>query len=223
MSNLPHLVQTIAIWAIPVLFAITVHEVAHGWMASKLGDKTAFIMGRLTLNPLKHIDPMGTIIVPVLLLIFSTTFGGSPIIFGWAKPVPVSYANLNNPKRDMALVAVAGPASNLLMAIFWAIIVKLAYIFAAFTSISQIFILMGQAGILINLVLMILNLVPIPPLDGSRILAGLLPRNMVRKYYRLEPYGFIILLVLLVSGILGRIIFPLVVGMFHLIIKVFGL
>jgi Zn-dependent protease len=223
MSNLPSLIQTIAIWAIPVLFAITVHEVAHGWMASKLGDKTALIMGRLTLNPIRHIDPMGTIIVPILLLVFSSMLGGSPIIFGWAKPVPVSYANLNHPKRDMALVAAAGPVSNLLMAIIWAIIAKLGYIFAAQTWVSQIFILMGQAGILTNLVLMILNLVPIPPLDGSRILAGILPRHLVGRYYRLEPYGFIILIILLVTGVLGRIIFPIVSSLFYLIIAIFGL
>lgn len=220
MSNL---LQNIVIWALPVLFAITVHEVAHGWMASKLGDKTAFIMGRLTLNPLRHIDLVGTIVVPLLLLLFSSFFGGAPIIFGWAKPVPVSYANLNKPKRDMALVAAAGPLSNLLMAVIWALIAKLGILLSSTGSLGLFVVLMGQAGIVINIVLMVLNLIPIPPLDGSRIVAGFLPRRLVQKYYRLEPYGFVILLVLLITRTLGSIIFPLVIGMVSLISWVFGI
>lgn len=196
--------QTFAIWVLPVLFAITVHEVAHGWLASKLGDKTALIMGRITLNPIKHIDPIGTILVPAILLFL----GG--FIFGWAKPVPVTWSNLNKPKRDMALVALAGPFSNLLMAIAWALIAKLGLVLSG--SYNQPWTLgiqyMGQAGIIINLMLMFLNLIPIPPLDGGRVLSALLPNRWSAKLDRLEPYGFFILLILLAVGALKYILFP---------------
>ncbi len=210
--------QKIAIWGLPVLFAITVHEVAHGWMASKLGDKTAFIMGRLTLNPLKHIDPIGTILVPGILLLL----GG--IVFGWAKPVPVTYANLNKPKRDMAIVAAAGPISNLIMAIIWALIAKLGVVlYHLGLSWALAIVLMGQAGIIINLLLMTINLIPIPPLDGSRIVSGFLPNKASLVYNRLEPYGFFILLFLLITGILGLIISPIISLLFRLIAIIFGL
>jgi Zn-dependent protease len=210
--------QKFAVWVLPVLFAITVHEVAHGWMASKLGDKTALIMGRLTLNPLKHIDLIGTILVPGILLML----GG--IVFGWAKPVPVTYENLNKPKRDMAIVAAAGPFSNLIMAIIWAGIAKLGVVlYHTGFSWALAIVLMGQAGIIINLLLMAINLIPIPPLDGSRIVSGFLPNKASLIYNRLEPYGFFILLFLLITGILGLIISPIINLLFRLIAIIFGL
>jgi Zn-dependent protease len=196
------LIQKAAIWALPVLFAITLHEVAHGWVASKFGDQTARLAGRLTINPLKHIDIMGTIVVPLLML----AFGG--FIFGWAKPVPVDARNLHNPRYNMVIVALAGPVSNLLMAIFWALIEKLGLNLNAWFGVPLIY--MGQAGIIINLVLAVLNCLPIPPLDGGRVVANLLPGRMSWNMYRIEPYGFLILLLLMVSGILPTIISPIV-------------
>lgn len=195
------LIQRIAIWALPILFAITVHEVAHGWMARRLGDPTAMMLGRLTLNPIKHIDPIGTILVPGLLLLF----GG--FIFGWAKPVPVTWENLKHPKRDMAMVAAAGPLANLVMAFLWAIVAKLGFMLGnsfAWAALPMIY--MGGAGIAINVVLMVLNLLPIPPLDGGRVLGGLLPGPWAWQLSRLEPYGFLILLVLLMTGLLGNLL-----------------
>ena len=195
------LIQLIAISALPILFAITVHEVAHGWVASKLGDQTARMLGRLTLNPVKHIDPIGTIAVPLLTLLM----GG--MIFGWAKPVPVTWENLKHPKRDMALVAAAGPIANLLMAIFWIIVMKIAWLMVSLSpGLMQALISMGQAGILINLLLMVLNLLPIPPLDGSRVVSSLLSGRIAWRYNQLENYGLIIILLLLMSGILGKLI-----------------
>jgi Zn-dependent protease len=199
-----NLVQRIAVWALPVLFAITVHEVAHGWVARKLGDPTAMMLGRLTLNPLKHIDPIGTVVVPLALMFM----GG--FIFGWAKPVPVTWENLRNPKRDMALVAVAGPLANLAMAIIWALIMKLGFSLGGSASwLAWPLIYMGGAGITINAVLMLLNLLPIPPLDGGRVLVGLLPGPAAWQVSRIEPYGFMILLLLLVTGMLGKILGPM--------------
>jgi Zn-dependent protease len=212
------LAQKIAVWALPVLFAITVHEVAHGWVAKKLGDPTAFMLGRLSLNPLKHIDPIGTIVVPAMLLML----GG--FIFGWAKPVPVTWQNLRNPKRDMALVALAGPGANLVMAIFWAMIAKIGLLTAAMIpSVSEPLIYMAGAGIFINIILMVLNLLPIPPLDGGRIMAGVLPGPISYKFSRLEPYGFFILLALLATGILSSILGPPVQGLLALIYSIFGI
>lgn len=199
------LIQKIAISIIPILFAITVHEVAHGWVAHKLGDPTARMLGRLTLNPIKHIDPVGTILVPGILLLL----GG--FIFGWAKPVPITWQNLKNPRRDTALVAVAGPLSNLLMAIFWSIMFRVAiglhpqpvnFAFALLT--------MSQIGVIINIVLMVLNLIPCPPLDGSRVVSSFLPPKVAYQYERIEPYGFFILLGLLATGILQRIMMPFI-------------
>jgi len=203
------LVQRIVVWILPVVFAITVHEVAHGWIAKKYGDNTASVLGRLTLNPIKHIDLLGTIILPGLLLITGTGF-----IFGWAKPVPVDPRNFKNPLQDMAIVALAGPVSNLLMALGWALITRLGVTIGAGTeAISLPLIYSGVAGISINLVLALINLLPIPPLDGSRILAGMLPSYWAWQYNRLERYGFIILLVLLYTNLLGAILaYPMFVA-----------
>ena len=209
------LIQKIVIWAIPVIFAITVHEVSHGWVAHKLGDSTAKMLGRITLNPIKHIDPIGTLLVPGLLILF-----GSKFIFGWAKPVPVNWGNLRNPKRDVALVALAGPVSNLVMALIWAILAKLGMLIGgAFTFLVY----MGIAGIMINLILMILNIIPIPPLDGSRVVTSLLSPRAARSYNMIEPYGFLILLVLLFTGVLGKILFVPFNLLFGLILSAFGL
>ncbi|WP_419640179.1 site-2 protease family protein [Thiolapillus sp.] len=198
------MMQRIVVWVLPVVFAITVHEVAHGWVAKQYGDKTAWMLGRLTLNPIRHIDPVGTILLPGLLLLSGTGF-----IFGWAKPVPVNPDNLKNPKRDMALVAMAGPAANLLMALGWALLARFAIqIDTPFASLPMIY--MGIAGISINLVLAIINLLPVPPLDGSRILSGMLPDRLAWQYNRFEPYGFYLLIFLLATGLLGAMLgYPL--------------
>ena len=209
------LIQKIAIWVVPVVLGITVHEVAHGWIASKLGDKTAMMMGRLTLNPLKHIDPMGTILIPALLLLMNAGF-----IFGYAKPVPITWQNLKQPKRDMALVAVAGPLSNLLMATGWALLIRVALLLGeSGTALAY----MGVAGITINIILMILNLLPLPPLDGGRVMTGLLPGPWAYQFSRIEPYGFFILIGLLVTGVLGLILWPLISLVMSLVVPVSGL
>ncbi|MCQ8105241.1 site-2 protease family protein [Methylomonas sp. SURF-2] len=198
------LVQRIVVWLLPVVFAITVHEVAHGWMAKQYGDKTADQQGRLTLNPLKHIDPVGTIIVPGLLLITFTGF-----IFGWAKPVPVDARNFKNPKKAMMMVALAGPLSNLLMAVGWALLIRLGVAIEV-EYVSMPLIYSGVAGITINLVLALINLLPIPPLDGSRVLSGLLPDYWAWRYNQLERWGFLILLILLASNVLSMVLaYPL--------------
>ena len=210
--------QTLSVWALPVLFAVTIHEVAHGWVARALGDSTAEELGRLSLNPIRHIDPIGTIFVPILLLLI----GG--FVFGWAKPVPVDMRRLNNPKRDMAFVAAAGPLSNLAMALCWALIAKVGTMFySEFNWISVPLIYMGQVGIAINLILMILNLVPLPPLDGGRVLAGILPDSLANRYARLEPYGLFLVLGLLVLGYLGVILRPPYTALTELITTVFAL
>lgn len=193
-------IQKIAIWVIPVLFAITLHEVAHGWVASKLGDQTAQLSGRLTINPLKHIDVVGTIVVPLLML----AIGG--FIFGWAKPVPVDARNLRNPRYGMVLVALAGPVSNLLMAIFWAMMVKAGMSVNPWLGVPLMY--MGQAGMMINIVLCVLNCLPVPPLDGGRALSNLLPGRLGWGLYRIEPYGFLILVLLMLSGILSYLVEP---------------
>ncbi len=192
-------IQTILIYAIPVLFAITVHETAHGWVASILGDHSAKMMGRLTLNPIKHIDPVGTILVPTLLY-FTSGF-----IFGWAKPVPVNFNALRSPKKDMLWVAIAGPASNFAMTILW-----LGLILIAINLESQFLEDMAQVGIYINLLLAVLNLLPLPPLDGGRIVSSLLPGRLSYQYDQLEPYGLYILLGLLFLGIFQNVILPIV-------------
>ncbi len=195
-----NVLEKILIWVLPVVFAITVHEVAHGWVAKKLGDPTASSLGRLTLNPIKHIDFFGTIILPLILVALPT-----PFVFGWAKPVPVDPRNFKSIRKDMALVAAAGPVSNLLMAIAWALFIRLAFVLNS-DLVSLTMVYMGIAGISINLVLMILNLLPVPPLDGSRILSAVLPLNIARLFNRFERYGFIILLFLMWQGFLKDII-----------------
>lgn len=212
-----NLLQRIVVWAVPVLFAITVHETAHGWMARRLGDPTAMMLGRLTLNPIKHIDPLGTILVPGLLLLF----GG--FLFGWAKPVPITYENLRHPKRDMALVAAAGPASNFLMALLWALVIRLGLLLGPGNGASLYLIYCGVAGIFINTVLMVLNLLPMPPLDGGRVAVGLLPGRLSWRLSRVEPYGFPILLLLLMTGLLGKIMWPAVILMLVVLGAVAGL
>lgn len=199
------ILQKIAIYALPVIFAITVHEAAHGYVAKYFGDMTAFNAGRISLNPIKHIDPFGTVLLPALTIML----GG--ILFGWAKPVPVDFSRLRNPKKDMLWVAAAGPASNFIMAVFWVLVLK----YAAFApdTVALPLSLMAEAGVKINLVLMVLNLLPLPPLDGGRIAVSLLPHNLARSFARIEPYGFIILIILLFTGLLGSILQPLI-GMF---------
>ncbi|MDP3010431.1 MAG: site-2 protease family protein [Methylococcales bacterium] len=209
MMNELSLLQRIIVWILPVVFAITVHEVAHGWVAKKYGDNTADSQGRLTLNPIKHIDLVGTIIIPGLLLITGTGF-----IFGWAKPVPVDPRNFKNPRADMAIVALAGPVSNILMAIFWALIARVGMTIGSDAAmVAEPLIYTGIAGISINLVLALVNLLPIPPLDGSRILSGLLPNYWAWQYNKLERFGFIILLLLLSTNVLGTILaYPLFIA-----------
>jgi Zn-dependent protease len=200
MMNELSMVQRFVVWVLPVVFAITVHEVAHGWMAKKYGDNTAFMQGRLTLNPIKHIDWLGTIIIPGILLLTFTGF-----IFGWAKPVPVDARNFKNPKQNMAIVALAGPVSNILMATGWALLARLGVMLNLdFVSLPLIY--TGIAGITINLVLALLNLLPIPPLDGSRILTGMLPNRWAWYYNSLERYGFILLIVLMYTGVLQLVL-----------------
>lgn len=213
--------QQILLWIIPLLFAITLHEVAHGWVAFMLGDPTAKMLGRLTLNPFKHIDPIGTILVPIALL-----FAGG-FVFGWAKPVPVTNENFKNKSRDMALVAVAGPLANLFMAFGWAICMKLALMMGGgssnATGPSLALVYMGQIGIMLNLSLLVLNLLPIPPLDGGRVLSYFLPRRWSWYLSKIEPYGFIILLLLLASGILISIIGPFIQTLRTMLMALFNI
>jgi Zn-dependent protease len=211
-------IQRIAIWILPVLFAITVHEVAHGWIARALGDPTAMMLGRLSFNPFKHIDPVGTVLVPGLLLLI----GG--FIFGWAKPVPVTWENLHHPKRDMALVAAAGPGANLMMAAGWGLAVRLgALLYASWPTAALPLIYMGVAGIFINVLLMVLNLLPLPPLDGGRVMVGLLPGPWAWQLSRVEPYGLFILLALLATGLLSKLMWPIVEVMLSALAHLAGL
>ena len=209
------LLYTIAIWAVPVLFAITLHEAAHGWVASKLGDPTARQLGRITMNPIKHIDPIGTVVVPLVLV----TLSG--FIIGWAKPVPVDPRHFKQPLLDMALVALAGPVSNFIMACCWALLITLSTGLLADTSMAIHLAQMGKAGMIINIILMVLNMLPIPPLDGGRVLAGVLPTNVALSYMRIEPYGMWIILALLMTGYLGKILWPIVVRFEAIISAIF--
>jgi len=207
--------QLVSVLLLPVLFAIIVHEVAHGWVAKHLGDPTAERLGRLTLNPIKHIDPLGTILVPALLLLLRTGF-----VFGWAKPVPVTWSNLRHPKRDMAIVAAAGPAANLLMAVGWGLIARLGSLLSTqYGYIGQPLVFMGLGGIFANVLLMAFNLLPLPPLDGGRVAVGLLPGPWAWRLSRLEPYGFFILIGLMITGILGYLVWPVA----ELAAKIIGL
>ncbi len=212
------IIQTLAISALPVIFAITLHEAAHGYAAKHFGDLTAYQAGRISLNPLRHIDPVGTILIPILILVFSA---GS-FLFGYAKPVPVDFSRLRHPKRDMLWVAAAGPLANLVMAMLWAALLKFAW-----SMPDNLYTIpmaeMGKTGIIINSVLMVLNLLPLPPLDGGRIAVSLLPHPLAWKFAQLERWGFPVLLVLLFTGILGAIMNPLVMLAVHFVQSIFAL
>ena len=213
------LIQKIAVYALPLLFAITVHEAAHGYAARHFGDRTAEMLGRLTLNPIKHIDPLGTLVIPLVLLL-----SGSGFIFGWAKPVPVSPRNFKNPGKDMAIVAAAGPASNVLMALFWAIVMRLsAGLMTDMGNTGQAIFLMAQFGVIINALLAVLNMLPIPPLDGGRVAVGLLPPKASSNLSQVEPYGMWILVGLLASGLLSPIIRPGINLVVQLVTSLVGL
>jgi Zn-dependent protease len=212
------LIQTLAIAALPVIFAITLHEAAHGYAARHFGDPTAWLQGRISLNPLRHIDLFGTILIPIAILLFS----GGTFLFGYAKPVPVDFSRLKKPKQDMFWVAAAGPGANLFMALCWASMLKLAWLLPSseYTlPLSE----MSKIGIMVNCVLMVLNLLPLPPLDGGRIAVSLLPHSLAWKFARIERWGFPILLVLLFTGILGAVMNPLVALSARAIEAIFGL
>ena len=185
-------IQTIAVYAIPVIFAITLHEAAHGYVARMLGDPTAYQAGRVSLNPARHIDPIGTLLVPAVILLMSKLMGSSAMLFGWAKPVPVDFGRLRRPKKDMLWVALAGPAANLLMAILWVFSLRL---FLESGMQETFWYEMAMAGVQVNLVLMALNLLPIPPLDGGRIVFSLLPNRLAWQYSKIEPYGLVIVII----------------------------
>ena len=196
--DIANIIQTIAIYTLPVLFAITVHEAAHGYVARHYGDPTAAMLGRVTLNPLKHIDPIGTIAMP-LFLYFATS---GAFLFGYAKPVPVNFGRLKNPRRDMIWVALAGPASNLLQALGWAIVL---YLLIGAGVQERFFLAMCRAGVLVNIVMFVFNLFPLPPLDGGRIVSGLLPPHLAIPYGRIEPWGFFIVMALVVAGVISNL------------------
>ena len=203
------IVQKVAVFALPVIFAITLHEAAHGYVARHFGDMTAAAAGRITANPLKHIDPVGTILVPLVILLTSKLLGGGAILFGWAKPVPVNFGRLRRRKQDMLWVALAGPGINFAMAIFWALTIHFGQALGSGFA-SAPLMLMGAAGVLINVILMALNLIPLPPLDGGRVAVSLLPMKQAIQYAKLEPYGLFILLGLLFTGVLGLVLWPLI-------------
>jgi Zn-dependent protease len=212
------LLQVIAVAALPVIFAITLHEAAHGYAARYFGDPTAWQAGRISLNPLRHIDPVGTVLIPAAILLFS----GGTFLFGYAKPVPVDFSRLRNPKQDMFWVAAAGPGANLFMALGWAFLLKLAWLLPA-NQFTLPFSEMSKIGITVNCVLMVLNLLPLPPLDGGRIAVSLLPQRLAWRFAQLERWGFPILLVLLFTGILGAVMTPLVEISARAIESIFGL
>jgi Zn-dependent protease len=209
--------QQIAIWVLPIIFAITVHESAHAYTAYYFGDNTAKLQGRLSLNPIKHIDWVGTVVVPAIMVII-TGFA-----FGWAKPVPIDFRNLKKPKSNMMWIAFAGPFSNLVMGLLWAIILRIALV-SNFEHTAVLFVIFtAVAGIMINTILMVLNLLPLPPLDGSRILSGLLPTHMAIAYNKLEPYGFFIIIGLMALGLLGIILNPVINQVLSFMAEVSGI
>jgi len=214
--NFDQLIQTIALAAIPVLFAITLHEAAHGYVARHFGDLTAHQQGRITLNPLRHIDPVGTIMLPLLTL----WMGG--ILFGWAKPVPVNFAALRNPKRDMLWVAIAGPASNLVMAMGWALLFKIAWLNPS-NYFAEPLLGMAEWGIKINIVLMVLNMLPLPPLDGGRVAVSMLPHRQSYQLSKIEPYGIFILIFMAITPVLGWILLPPIRLVYQLLSLLFGI
>lgn len=214
------LIQKIAVWSIPVLLAITLHEAAHAYVANRCGDTTAKMLGRLSINPFRHIELIGTILVPIIVAVL-TQF---QFIFGWAKPVPINWARLRKPRRDMGLVAAAGPLANFIMALLWAICLKIASMLHPELSKPVLFMLLtAQAGLFINLILAFLNLIPIPPLDGSKIIASLLPPRQAAQYLKIERFGFLILMILLFTGALNWLLSPLLSGSLGLIYTVFNL
>jgi Zn-dependent protease len=216
--DLSPIIQTVALFAIPMIFAITLHEAAHGYVAKYFGDYTAYQAGRISLNPINHIDPVGTVLIPVALVVFTA----GQFVFGWAKPVPVNFGNLRDPTRDMLWVAAAGPGANLFMALCWALILKIVVELPGnyFSSPLQ---QMAQGGVRINLGLMVLNLIPIPPLDGGRIAVSLLPHRLAYRFAMIEPYGLIIIVMLLATRVLGAVIWPLVTLCRNVIYALFGL
>lgn len=204
-----NLIQSLAVFILPLVFAITIHEAAHGYVAWLLGDNTARVQGRVTLNPIPHIDPVGTLLLPLGLYALSSLAGGGGMMFGWAKPVPINPRNLGNPRRDMALIAVAGPASNLVQLLLWGLALRLASGMESFSPwMAEPMAYMALGGVLINGILLVLNLLPLLPLDGGRIVASLLPYHLAQPYSRLEPWGFFILIALLFTGLLGPILEP---------------
>jgi Zn-dependent protease len=211
--DIPNLIQTVAIYALPVLFAITVHEAAHGYAARHFGDNTAWMLGRITLNPLKHIDPVGTILMP-LLLYFATS---GAFLFGYAKPVPVRFGNLRNPKRHMVWVALAGPGANLIQALLWGV---LLYALVGSGVSERFFIEMCRAGMLVNVVMFAFNLFPLPPLDGGRILVGLLPHRPAELLSRVEPWGFFIVMGLVIAGVVSSLWMRPVMGLTYGLIEI---
>jgi Zn-dependent protease len=216
--ELENIIRLIALYAIPGIFAITLHEAAHGYAARYFGDLTAYHAGRITLNPIRHIDPMGTIVIPVVILLAS----GGKYAFGWAKPVPVNFGRLGNPKRDMLWVAAAGPAANLAMAVFWALAIKVIQN-VPLNYFTDPLLLMARGGIIVNTVLMVLNLLPLPPLDGGRIAVSLLPHKLAYRFARVEPLGLFILLALMVLGVLGKVMWPFIAGFIGLLASLFNI
>ncbi len=216
--DLHNILITILVYALPVIFAITLHEAAHGYVAKHYGDSTAYMLGRVTLNPIKHIDPLGTVLLPAITLALS------PFMFGWAKPVPVNFNNLRNPKRDMLWVAAAGPGSNLAQLVAWALV---AAVLARTTSptglVGAFWLAVADAGIRVNIMFALLNLLPVLPLDGGRIMTSLLPPKLSEAYQGTERFGMIILLVLLFTGVIGWVLTPLFMGMYSQTLKIIGL